>query len=86
MRSFRCNTGHNSGSQMECYNFTHHWPRQKIDPRRLDNYKNFFISVFLPSSHWVRRLFTDQSVSLFFSKATLPLINVRPPMAQPSMD
>ena len=49
---------------MECYNSTHYWPRQKIDPRRLDDYKNFFTLVFLLSSHWVRRFFTNQSVVL----------------------
>ena len=71
------------GLRMECYNSTHHWPRRKIDPGRLNDYKNFSTLVFLLSSHWVRRFFTDQSVVLPSSKATLPLIDVAPTMARP---
>ena len=71
---------------MECHNFMRHPLQRKINPERLNNQENLSISVFLLSSHWVRRFFTDhQSVILPSSKVTLPVINVILPTALPMM-
>ena len=69
---------------MECYNSTHHLAA-RVDPKRVNDYKIFFALVFLFSSHWVKKFFTDQSIVLFSSKVTLSLINAAPLIAPPMM-
>ena len=55
----------------------------KIYLGRLNNYKIFSTLVFLLSSYWIRRFFTNQSIVLPSSKAILPFIDVALPMALP---
>ena len=62
--------------QIKYYNFIYYCLQWKIDPEKLNNYKNFAILVFFLSFHYLRRFITNQSIVFLFSKMTLFFIDV----------